>query len=221
MTDESMETTGPSDTGAEETGQTNSIQEKTFSQEDVDAIVSKRVAQVQKKYADVDIDEYKQLRVLKERVEEQEMIDRKDFDSLLKKTKDKYETELSTVRGQLESIKIDGALISAASAAKSVAPEQTAKLLRDSVRLDKDGNVVIMDGDTVRYNDNAEPMTVDELVNEFLSKNSFFRAAGPSGTESSGNVAENKSKKVDLSQLDMTNPDHRAIYAKMRREGKL
>ena len=221
MTDQIMDNTGPSDTGAGETGQTQQSKDKTFSQEDVDAIVSKRVAQVQKKYADVDIDEYKQLRVLKERVEEQEMIDRKDFDSLLKKTKDKYETELQTVRGQLESIKIDGALISAASAAKSVAPEQTAKLLRDSVRLDKDGNVVIMDGDTVRYNDNAEPMTVDELVNEFLSKNSFFRAAGPSGTESSGNVAENKSKKVDLSSLDMTNPDHRAIYAKMKREGKL
>ena len=88
MTDQIMDTTESSDTGAEETGQTNSIQEKTFSQEDVDAIVSKRVAQVQKKYADVDVDEYKQLRQLRDRVEEQEMIDRKDFDSLLKKTKE-------------------------------------------------------------------------------------------------------------------------------------
>jgi len=220
MTEQFMEPTENSDTGAEESGQ-NSIQEKTFTQEDVDAIVTKRLQQVQKKYAGVDLDEYQQLKALQERVEEQEMIDRKDFDSLLKKTKEKYDSEVSTLKGQLETIKIDGALIDAASKLKSVAPDQTAQLLRNSVRLDKEGNVVIMDGDNIRYNDDAEPMTVEQLVEEFLNKNSYFKAASPSGTESNSNVGISRQKTVDLSQLDLTNPEHRAMYAKMKREGKL
>lgn len=220
MTDEIMEPTENLDTGAEQSGQ-NSIQEKTFTQEDVDAIVQKRVQQVQKKYSGVDLDEYQALKALQERVQEQEMIDRKDFDSLLKKTKEKYDNEVNVLKSQLESIKIDGALIDAASKLKSVAPDQTAQLLRNSVRLDKDGNVVIMDGDNIRYNDDAEPMTVEQLVDEFLTKNSYFKAAGPSGTESSSNAGISKTKTVDLSQLDMTNPEHRQIYAKMKREGKL
>ena len=223
MTEEFMVNTESTNTGDVQSGEIQSQEEapKTFTQEQVNDIVAKRLQQVQKKFDGVDIDEYRQLKQLKERVEEQELMDRKDFETLLKKTKDKYESELTGLKGQLERIKINGALIDAASKLRSVAPEQTAQLLRNAVRLDKDGNVVIMDGDNIRYTDDAEPMTVEQLVEEFLTTNTYFRAAGPTGTESTGNTGISSNKTVDLSSLDMTNPDHRALYAKMKREGKL
>lgn len=224
MDDNTIVTTGVDDTGNSTMGENlNQSQEatKTFTQDEVNAIVAKRVQQTQKRYEGIDIDEYQQLKQLRERVEEQELMDRKDFDTLIRKTKDKYETELTTLKSQLESIKIDGALIDAASKLRSVAPEKTAKLLRDNVRLDQSGNVVIMDGDSIRYNDAAEPMTVEQLVEEFLSTNTYFRASGPSGTDSTGNAGISTNTGFDLNNLDMTNPEHREIYRKMRREGKI
>jgi len=223
MDDNTIVTTETDATGAQDSGQ-EQIQEaaKTFSQEDVDKIVAKRLNQVQKKYADIDVSEYQQLKQLQERVEEQELMDRKDFDTLLKKTKDKYDTELQSVRGQLESVKIDGALIDAASKLKSVSPEQTAKLLRESVKLDAGGNAVITDNDgAIRYTDDAVPMSVEQLVSEFLDSNTFYRAAGPAGADSNGNATITSKQKFDLGSLDMTNPEHRKIYKDMKMAGKL
>lgn len=213
------DTTGVQDSGASQ----DKIQEAaTFSQEDVDKIVAKRLKQVQKKYEGINVDEYQQLKSLQERVEEQELMDRKDFDVLLKKTKTKYDNEIVTLKSQLESVKIDGALIDAASKQKGIAPEQISKLLRDSVKLNSEGEVVINDTDgQVRYNDEATPMTVEQLVKEFLDTNTFYRAAGPAGTQSEGNVSIADKQKFDLSQLDMTNPEHRKIYTQMRMSGKL
>lgn len=214
--------TDTEDTAASVEGQVEQATEKTFTQAEVNEIVSKRVAQMKAKYSDIDQNEVAQLRTFKEQMEEEQLIKKQDFETLLKKQKDKAETEISTLRGELQKIKVDGALINAASKAKAVAPEQVAKLLKDSVKLEANGSVVVLDGDgNPRYNDDAEAFTVDALVEEFLSTNQFFRAAGPSGTGSASNVAESKSSEFDLSQLDMTKAEHRAIYKKMRAEGKL
>lgn len=221
---ENMVNTEATSTGEVAEGQNTESQAttKTFTQDEVNEIVTKRLAQVNKKYAEVDVDEYRQLKQLRERVEEQELMERKDFETLLKKTKEKADTEVNTLRSQLESIKIDGALINAASKLKSVAPEQTAKLLRDQLALDSNGNAVVKDADgQIRYNDNAEPMTVEQLVEEFLSSNTYFRNAGPAGTDSQGNRNIVDHQKMDLRSLDMTNPEHRAIYKKWRMEGKV
>jgi hypothetical protein len=64
-------------------------------------------------------------------------------------------------------------------------------------------------------------MSVDNLVEEFLSGNQYFRAAGPSGTGASGNAQTASQTEFDLAQLDMNKPEHRAIYSQMRKEGKL
>ena len=201
---------------------TEQATEKTFTQEQVNELISRRISQVKAKYSDIDVDEYKQLRSLKEQVEEEQLIKKQDFETLLKKQKEKADTEINTLRGELQKIKVDGALINAASKAKAVAPEQVAKLLKDSVKLEANGNVVVLDGEgNPRYNDDAEPYTVDALVDEFLSTNQFFRAAGPAGTGSASNVGEPKSNEFDLSSLDMTKAEHREIYKKMRAEGKI
>ena len=214
--------TEATDTAEVVEGQTQEQATKTFTQDEVNDIISKRVSQMKAKYSDIDVDEYKQLRAFKEQMEEESLIKKQDFESLLKKHKDKADTEINALRGELQKIKVDGALINAASKAKAVAPEQVAKLLKEQVKLEADGSVVVLDETgQPRYNDDAEAYTVDALVEEFLSSNQFFRAAGPAGTGSASNVAEHKSNEFDLSQLDLTKAEHRAIYKKMRAEGKV
>ena len=229
MTDTSMVTTAETDTGAVDAGQVDTkstentqVEEKVFTQQQLNDIVAKRVAQVSNKYSHIDENEVQELRKFKESMEEEQLIKKQDFDGVLKKTKDKYGAEISALRTELERIKVDGALIDSASKAKALAPNQVAKLLKDSVRLQADGSVTVVDEKgNARYTEEGDALSVDALVEEFLTSNTYFRAAGPSGTGSTSNTAESDSVEFDLSKLDMTNPEHRAKYRKLRAEGKL
>lgn len=212
-------------TGNAETGQTTDSQvetTKTFTQEEVNELIGKRIHQVNKKYENVDVEEYKALKGLKEQIEEEQLIKKEDFNGVLKKQKDKADTELSALRTELETIKIDGALISASSKAKAVSPDHVAQLLRKNITLSADGNVMVTDNDgKQRYTDNADPMTVDHLVEEFLSSNQYFKSAGPSGAGSTGNTQNANPQSLDLAQLDMNKPEHRKLYTEMRKQGKV
>ena len=168
------------------------------------------------------MNEYNALKSLKEQVEEEQLIKKEDFTGILKKHKEKSDGEITRLRTELESIKIDGALIDAASKAKSVAPDHVAQLLRKNIKLNDDGSVIVTDSDgKQRYTDNADPMTVNHLVEEFLSSNQYFKAAGPSGTGSTGNTNNADQKVFDLAQLDMNNPEHRKLYAEAKKQGKV
>lgn len=216
--------TETTDTGDVESGQTNDSQvdAKTFTQEEVNELIGKRVAQVNKKYENVDVDEYKALRGLKEQIEEEQLIKKEDFNGVLKKQKEKSDNEISRLRTELETIKIDGALIDAASKAKSVAPDHVAQLLRKNIKLDGDGQVIVTDTEgKQRYTDSADPMNVNQLVEEFLSSNQYFKSAGPSGAGSSGNTNNADPQSLDLAQLDLSKAEHRNIYKKMKAEGKV
>ena len=212
------------DTGDTATGQTNDsqVEAKMFSQEEVNELIGKRVAQVNKKFENVDLDEYTALKSLKEQVEEETLIKKEDFNGVLKKQKEKSDSEITRLRTELETIKIDGALIDAASKAKSVAPDHVAQLLRKNIKLDSEGNVIVTDKEgKQRYTDSADPMNVNQLVEEFLSGNTYFKSAGPSGAGSKGNTNNASSQSLDLAQLDLNKPEHREIYKKMKVEGKV
>ena len=214
------------DTGDTVTGQNTDSQvettTKTFTQEEVNNLVGKRVAAVNKKFEGVDLEEYNALKSLKEQVEEEKLIKKEDFNGVLKKQKEKSDVEISRLRGELEKIKIDGALIDAASKAKSVAPDHVAQLLRSNIQLSDDGNVIVIDSDgKQRYTDNADPMSVAQLVEEFLSSNQYFKSAGPSGAGSTGNTNNADPQSLDIAQLDLSKADHREIYKKMKQQGKV
>jgi hypothetical protein len=213
------------DTGDTATGQNTESQveaTKTFTQEEVNELIGKRVAQVNKKFENVDVDEYKALKGLKEQIEEEQLIKKEDFNGVLKKQKEKSEGEILRLRTELETIKIDGALIDAASKAKSVAPNHVAQLLRGSIKLSEDGQVIVTDAEgKQRYTDNADPMTVHNLVEEFLAGNQYFKSAGPSGAGSTGNTINADQTDFDLAQLDLNKPEHREIYKKMKAQGKV
>ncbi len=213
------------DTGDTATGQNTESQveaDRKFTQEEVNDLIGKRVAQVNKKYEHVNLDEYNALKSLKEQVEEEKLIKKEDFNGVLKKQKEKSESEILKLRSELEKIKIDGALIDAASKAKSVAPDHVAQLLRSNIQLSDDGNVIVIDSEgKQRYTDSADPMNVNQLVEEFLSSNQYFKSAGPSGVGSTGNTNNADQKNFDLAQLDMNNPEHRKIYAEAKKQGKV
>jgi len=212
-------------TGNAETGQTTDSQvetTKTFTQEEVNELIGKRIHQVNKKYENVDVEEYKALKGLKEQIEEEQLIKKEDFNGVLKKQKEKSDMEVSALRSELETIKIDGSLMTAASRAKAVSPDHVAQLLRKNIQLGEDGNVIVTGQDgKQRYTDNADPMSVDNLVEEFLSSNQYFKSAGPSGAGSTGNTQNANPQSLDLAQLDMNNPEHRKIYTKMKMAGKV
>ena len=213
------------DTGDTATGQNIDSQveaAKTFTQEEVNLLVGKRVAAVNKKFENVNLEEYNALKSLKEQVEEEKLIKKEDFQGVLKKQQEKSNSEITRLRSELEKIKIDGALIDAASKAKSVAPDHVAQLLRSNIQLSDDGSVIVTDSEgKQRYTDNADPMSVNQLVEEFLSSNQYFKSAGPSGAGSTGNTNNADQQSFDLAQLDLNKPEHREIYKKMKAQGKV
>jgi hypothetical protein len=58
-------------------------------------------------------------------------------------------------------------------------------------------------------------------VREFLDSNPHFVQAAPSTTNTRTNVNSPQAGKVDLTKLDMRNPEHRKIYKEARKSGKL
>lgn len=210
------------DTGSaveQENSQVQASSVKTFTQDEVNKIITARLAKVENKYADIDVEEYKQFKTAKQKQEEDALIKRQEFDKVLNQTKDHYSNQLSKLKQELETIKVDGAILSSASNLKVVAPDHVAKLLKGNVRLGEDGQVEVLDDKgQVRYNAaTATPLTVDELVKEFVKTNPFYQAPGPAGSGSRSNMNAERSGSVDISKLDMKNPEHRKIYAEYRK----
>lgn len=197
-----------------DTGNTNQAETKTFTQEDVDRIIANRLKQVERKYEGINVEEYHQLKTQQEQTVEAEMMKKQQFEELLQKQKADADARIGKLQSELHSVHVDGALLSAASKHKALNPEHVAQLMKNNVRLSEDGKVEVLDSNgEVRYNtDTAAPVTVDEAVGEFLNSNSYFRAAAPAGSGSTGNKQPSASREVKLGDLDMKNPEHRQIY---------
>lgn len=190
-------------------------QERSFSQEEVDAIVKARLAKYSKKYDDIDLTEYKALKQEQENKKLQEQKERGEFEQILAQQKQDYDNKITAMKSQLERERVDGSLLNAASARSAVNPQQVAQLLRSRVTLQDDGDVTVLNekGEVMYDTEAGTLLSVDKLVNEFLDSNPHFLRAGPSGSGSTGSVGEDSSNEVDISQLDLSNPAHREIYA--------
>jgi len=193
--------------------------ERSFTQDEVDAIVKARLNKQSKKYEDVNLTEYRTLKEEKENIKLEEQKARGEFESILQEQKNKFEQRFNSLSQQLHKEKVDGAILKAAGARNAVNPEQVAQLLQSRVRLSDDGEVqVLNDRNEVMYDtDNATPVSIDNLVNNFLDSSPHFLRAGPSGSGSTGNVGESVDTETDISSLDLSDPTQRAIYAKLKR----
>ena len=203
----------------------NQEETKTFTQDELDRIVKERLdrekKKFEKKFDGVDIDRYRQLTEAEENARLEEQKKRGEFEEILKQTVGKKDSTIQQLQKELQSIKVDGSLLNSASNRKAVNPQQVVSLVKNSVRLSDTGDVeVIDDNGSVRYTDNGTAMTVDDLVNDFLTNNPHFIQAGPSGSGSQGSVAKSNGAipgRIDKSSLNMNDPADREIYKKMMR----
>ena len=196
---------------------------KTFTQDEFnDAMASvrkKTEASVLKKYSGVDVSKYRDLLQKEEDSILEEQKKRGEFEKILKDTAEKKDQRINQLHNQLNSIKVDDAIISSSAKYKAISPAQISQLIKSQVKLNDAGDVEVVDKNgTPRYAESGELLTVDNLVKEFLDSNPHFISAGPSGSGSKSNTQTEGIAPVDISKLDMTDPAQRQVYAEYRKK---
>lgn len=221
MEDNKVEQT--TETVEEQTTEEN-LTAQGFTQEQVTEIVKKRLAQersqMYKKLGVEDLDIAVNAVKTQKELEEKQKIQKGEFEEIIKTKTLEWQKEKSNLENQLKDIKINKSLLSSASKNKAINPDQVVSLLQPQIKLNESGNVEILDNKGLpRYNSNGELFTTDELVQEFLTQNPHFVGATPSGSGSVSNVDRTElNKPLNLSDLDMTNPNDRKKYAEYRKQ---
>jgi hypothetical protein len=216
--EQTADTTEPT-TGVEEVKVENK-----YSQDQVAEMIKKRLAQersqMYKKLGVEDIDIAVNAVKTQKELEEKQKIQKGEFEEILKNKTQEWHKERSNLESQLKDIKINKSLLSSASKNKAINPDQVVSLLQPQIKLNESGNVEILDSKGLpRYNSNGELLSTDELVQEFLTQNPHFVSATPSGSGSVSNVDRTElNKPLNLSDLDMTNPNDRKKYAEYRKQ---
>ena len=195
----------------------------TFTQDEVNNIVERRLAKergsMYKKLGVEDLDIAVNAVKTQKDLEEKQRIQKGEFEEILKTRTQEFNKEKSNLESQLKDIKINKSLLSSASRNKAINPDQVVELLKSDIKLNESGNVEILDkSGLARYNKMGELLSTDELVQEFLTQNPHFVSATPSGSGSVSNVDRSElNKPLNLSDLDMNNPTDRKKYSEYRK----
>jgi hypothetical protein len=221
MTDNSL----VNDVATEAAGET-AIQaqaDKTFTQEEVNAILARTKTQIEKKFATKyqDLGDPDELRSIKsdwEKRQQEQQIKRGEFEKTLQEMAAKKDAEISKRDSIIKEYKVNSPLLSAAAKYRAVNAEQVKSLLNNHVRLNADGEVeVVGEGGAVRYRDDGQPLAVEDLVREFLDSNPHFVSASPTTANTKSNISQGQPAKLDITKLDMKNPEHRKVYSEYRK----
>jgi hypothetical protein len=222
MSEEIMETnTEVTDTAA--TAESQAQAPKTYTQEEFDRHMAGLKASLAKKYEKTfaelgDIDELKALKQQAESKKLEEAKNRGEFEKVLQDLAAKKDSEIQKRDAKIREYQINMPLLSAAAEYRAVNAEQVKSLLITNVRLNEDGEVEVVDAKgSVRYTDSGTPLGVKDLVKEFLDANPHFVTAGAATTNTRSNV-DSKVNALDLSKLDMRNPEHRKVFAEMQKK---
>jgi hypothetical protein len=205
----------------------SATQGRVYSQQEFDDAMAKMKAavskKVQKQYEDLgDVEELRNIKSEFERKRQEEQVKRGEFEKILQDLASKKDQEIARKDSVIREYKVDTPLLNVAAQMRSVNPQQVKSLLKNNVRLGGDGEVeVVDDNGQVRYGDAGTPLGVQDLVREFLEANPHFVQPTPSTTNSKSSIAGSTNGKLDLSKLDMNNPDHRKVYAEYRKTSGL
>ena len=207
----------------EQVEETQKEESKGFSQSDLDDIVSKRVLRERKKwedkYKELDVEGYEKWQNQQKKLELENQKKKGEFEKILKDTVDTKDKEISNLQSTLNKQLIEGQLMSSASSNGANKPSQVVSLLRGNLKLGENGSVEVNDDKGVqRYNKQGDPLTINELVKEFLDTNPHFQSPTPSGTGSVGKVGGNTQKPFNLADIDMSNPVDKKAYAEYRKQ---
>ena len=221
---ESVENTASQDNaGVNEVSNNQDVANKVFSADQLEQIVQRRLERYKKtvsnKLDGIDIEEAKKLLQEKKEKELEIAKQRGEFDKVLKETVSKKDSKIQSLESELKRIRIDETLVNVASGLKAVKPAEVKQLLRNNVRLNDQGSVEVINEDgTPRYSDKGEPMSVNELVNEYLKNNPHHVMATQSGSGSQSKIGGASPKQIKIGDLDLSNPNDRKLYSEMRKE---
>ena len=208
----------------EEAPQVQETPTQTFTQDEVNNIVERRLAKergsMYKKLGVDDLDIAVTAVKTQKEAEEKQRIQKGEFEEILKTRTQEHQKEKAQLENQLKDIKINKSLLSSASKNKAINPDQVVELLKGNIKLNETGNVEILDNNGIaRYNKLGELLSTDELVQEFLTQNPHFVSATPSGSGSVSNVDRQElNKPFNLSDLNFNNPEDRKKYAEYKRQ---
>ena len=221
---ESVENTASQDNaGVNEVSNNQDVANKVFSADQLEQIVQRRLERYKKtvsnKLDGIDIEEAKKLLQEKKEKELEIAKQRGEFDKVLKETVSKKDSKIQSLESELKRIRIDETLVNVASGLKAVKPAEVKQLLRNNVKLNEQGSVEVINEDgTPRYSDKGEPMSVNELVNEYLKNNPHHVMATQSGSGSQSKIGGASPKQLKIGDLDLSNPNDRKVYAEMRKQ---
>jgi hypothetical protein len=224
-TEETTVTDTATDNNLEENQATTT---KTYSQTEVDNMMARMRGSLQKKLLKPyeDLGDPEELRNLKQEAQqraEEQALKRGEFEKTLQEKMAVKDAEITKRDQVIREYKVNSPLLNAAAQHGSVNPEQVRTLLNRSVVLSDEGETQVLNTDgSVRYTDSGTPFAVEELVKEFLDANPHFKSAKPATTNSKSSFsAPDSSTKLDISKLDMSNPQHRKVYAEHRKTSGL
>ncbi len=228
MSDNTLATTEVTDTAGKDL-ENLANGSKTYTQEEFDKHMAGLKSSMAKKYekqlgiyAELgDIETLKTLKTEAEKRQQEQQIKRGEFEKTLQELAAKKDAEIQKRDSVIKEYKVNTPLLSAAANMRAVAPEQVKALLNNNVRLNADGEVEVVDSKgSVRYNDKGAPLSVEDLVREFLDLNPHFVQPTPATTNTKSSHTVDSANKIDISKLDMRNPEHRKLYAAATKKGR-
>lgn len=196
---------------------------KTYTQQEVDNMMARMRGSLEKKllkpYEDLgDPEELRSIKTEWEKKQQEQQIKRGEFEKTLQELAAKKDAEIQKRDSVIKEYKVNTPLLSAAAQYRAVNAEQVKALLSPHVRLNNNGDVEVVDAKgSVRYNDRGEQLGVADLVKEFLDSNPHFVSANPATTNTKSSVSNSGPSKIDITKLDMKNPQDRKVYAEYRK----
>jgi len=220
---DSVENTASQKTAGVEVSENQESENKVFTADQLEQIVQRRLDRYKKtvsnKLDGIDIEEAKKLLQEKKDKELEIAKQRGEFDKVLKDTVSKKDSQIQSLESELKKIRIDETLVNVASGLKAVKPAEVKQLLRNNVRLSEQGSVEVINEDgTPRYSDKGEPMSVNDLVSEYLKNNPHHVMSTQSGVGSQGKIGGSTPRTLKIGDLDLSNPTDRKIYSEMRKQ---
>ena len=193
--------------------------EMTFSQAQLDNIIKSRLEAEQRKHQrTLEEAKKKEEDAAKEKLVK-EAKSKAELEKLMQQRIAEKDTEILKYKNEIKKERIDNSIMAVASKNNAINPSQVVSLLKDTVKLNDDGRVEILDNNSnIRYNEKGNLLTIEEKVKEFLQANPHFSVSGKSGTGSQSSVEGKTVKPFNIQDLDMSKPEDRAKYAEYRKE---
>jgi hypothetical protein len=207
------------------TDATSQVETKTYTQEEFDrhmaGLKNSLAKKYEKQYADLgDVEELRKLKSEAEKRRTEEQLKRGEFEKTLQEIVSKKDSHINMLSQTIKEYKVNTPIVDAAARYKSVNPDQVKALLANQVQLSDEGDVVVVDSKgTIRYTEAGTPLSVDELVKEFLTTNPHFVAPGASTVNTKSNSGVNSNIDFDVSKLDMSKPADREKYREAKQKG--